>query len=78
MLYFLKRAGLKGAKVGVESADATVLNNANRFTIEKDQQFKKIRELEQNKIQVSAMFILGFPSDTKDTMLNTINYAEFV
>ena len=22
------------------------------------------------------MFILGFPSDTKDTMLNTINYAK--
>ena len=76
LIKILKRAGLKGAKVGVESADATVLNNANRFTIEKDQQFKKIRELEQNKIQVSAMFILGFPSDTKDTMLNTINYAK--
>ena len=76
LIKILKTAGLKGTKVGVESADATVLSNANRYTIEKDQQYKKIRELEQNKIQVSAMFILGFPSDTKDTMLNTINYAK--
>ena len=76
LIKILKKAGLKGTKVGVESADSSVLNNANRFTIEKDEQYKKIRELEDNKIQVSAMFILGFPSDTEDTMSNTINYAK--
>ena len=76
LIKILKKAGLKGTKVGVESADQTVLSSADRFTIEKDEQFKKIRELEENKIQVSAMFILGFPSDTEDTMLNTINYAK--
>ena len=76
LIEILKKAGLKGTKVGVESADYGVLNDAGRFTIEKDEQFQKIRELEKNKIQVSAMFILGFPTDTEETMLNTINYAK--
>lgn len=76
LIKILKKAGLKAVKVGVESADTSVLNDANRFTIEKDEQFKKIRELEENNIQVSAMFILGFPSDTEESMNNTINYAK--
>ena len=76
LIKILKEAGLKGTKVGVESADASVMSDANRFTIDKDEQYQKIRELEKNKIQVSAMFILGFPSDTEDSMSNTIKYAK--
>ncbi|MDB9986892.1 radical SAM protein [Candidatus Pelagibacter sp.] len=76
LISILKRAGLKGVKVGVESADAQVLIDVDRFTIKKDAQYEKIRELEQNKIQVSAMYILGFPSDTETSMSNTINYAK--
>jgi radical SAM superfamily enzyme YgiQ (UPF0313 family) len=75
LIQVLKKAGLKGVKVGVESPDIKVLNDANRFTIEKDEQFQKIRELEKNNIQVSTMFILGFPTDTEETMYDTINYA---
>ena len=75
LIQVLKKAGLKGVKVGVESPDIKVLNDANRFTIGKDEQFQKIRELEKNNIQVSSMFILGFPTDTEKTMDDTINYA---
>ena len=76
LIKLLKKAGLSAVKVGVESANKDVLKNANRFTIEKDEQFKKIRELEKNNIQVSAMFILGFPSDGEESMDNTIAYAK--
>ena len=76
LIKILKEAGLKGTKVGVESADASVMSDANRYTIDKDKQYQKIRELEKNKIQVSSMFILGFPSDTEDSMSNTIKYAK--
>ena len=72
----LLRCGLKGTKVGVESANAEVLSNADRFTVSKDAQLTKIRELEQNKIMVSAMFIIGFPTDTEKTINNTIEYAK--
>jgi radical SAM superfamily enzyme YgiQ (UPF0313 family) len=76
LIKILKLAGLKGVKVGVESGDEEVLKNANRFTIEKDAQFSKIRELEKNNILVSAMFIIGFPTDDKNSIMKTIDYAK--
>lgn len=44
--------------------------------ISKDQQLEKIGELENNNIQVSAMYILGFPTDNDETINNTINYSK--
>ena len=76
LIKILKLAGLKGVKVGVESGDEEVLKNANRFTIEKDAQLSKIRELEKNNILVSAMFIIGFPTDDENSIMKTINYAK--
>jgi anaerobic magnesium-protoporphyrin IX monomethyl ester cyclase len=72
----LLKCGLKGVKVGVESANSDVLNDADRFTVSKDVQLTKIRELENYKIMVSAMFIIGFPTDTEETINKTINYAK--
>jgi anaerobic magnesium-protoporphyrin IX monomethyl ester cyclase len=72
----LKLAGLKAVMVGVESGDEEVLKNANRFTIKKDAQLSKIRELEKNNILVSAMFIIGFPTDDENSIMKTINYAK--
>lgn len=76
LIQILKKAGLKGVKVGVESGDEEVLKDANRFTIKKDDQLEKIRELEENKILVSAMFIIGFPADDENSIMKTINYAK--
>ena len=75
LIQMLKKAGLKGVIVGVESGDEQVLKNAERFTIKKDAQLEKIRELEKNKILVSAMFIIGFPTDNEKSIMKTINYA---
>ena len=52
-----------------------VMKQESRYTVEKDQQLSKIRELEKNNIQVSSMFIIAFPSDTSDTIKNTVTYA---
>ena len=76
LIQILKQAGLKAVKVGVESGDEEVLKDANRFTIKKDQQMAKIRELEKNNILISAMFIIGFPTDNDDSIMKTINYAK--
>ena len=76
LIKILKQSGLKAVKVGVESGDEEVLKDANRFTIKKDEQLSKIRELEKNNILVSAMFIIGFPTDDKNSIMKTINYAK--
>ena len=76
LIKILKQSGLKAVKVGVESGDEEVLKDANRFTIKKDEQLAKIRELEKNNILVSAMFIIGFPSDNESSIMKTIRYAQ--
>jgi len=76
LIKVLKIAGLKAVKVGVESYDENVLKASGRFSVTKDQQLEKIRELEDNNIQISAMYILGFPTDTIETIKKTINYSK--
>jgi len=76
LIKLLKQSGLKAVKVGVESGVEEVLKNADRFTIKKDEQLSKIRELESNKILVSAMFIIGFPTDDENSIMETIRYAQ--
>ena len=76
LIMILKQAGLKAVKVGVESGVEEVLKDANRFTIKKDEQLSKIRELEKNNILISAMFIIGFPTDNEESIIKTINYAK--
>jgi anaerobic magnesium-protoporphyrin IX monomethyl ester cyclase len=76
LIKILKKAGLKAVKVGVESGDEEVLKDADRFTIKQDEQLAKIRELEQNNILISAMFIIGFPTDNEESVIKTINYAK--
>ena len=78
LIKILKKAGLKGVKVGVESGDEQVLRDASRFTIKKDAQLEKIRELEKNNILISAMFIIGFPTDNEESIMKTINYAKLL
>tara|TARA_B000000532_G_scaffold170462_1_gene137824 strand:+ start:124 stop:1443 length:1320 start_codon:yes stop_codon:yes gene_type:complete len=76
LIKILKQAGLKAVKVGVESFDEEVLKASGRFSVTQDQQLEKIRELEKNKVQVSAMYILGFPTDTDETINKTISYSK--
>ncbi len=76
LIKLLKKSGLKAVKVGVESGVEEVLKNADRFTIKKDEQLSKIRELESNNILISAMFIIGFPTDNEKSIMKTIRYAQ--
>jgi len=78
LISLLKKAGLRGAKVGIESFDKDILKRESRYTINNDEQMAKIRELENSKIQVSAMFIIGFPSDNHRSIEKTIEYAKLL
>lgn len=75
LIDILKKAGLVGVKVGIESSNLNVLKEANRFTVSKDIQLEKINLLESKNINVSAMYIIGYPEDTTETIKETINYA---
>ncbi len=71
----LKSAGLIYVKVGVENADTNILSQEERFTVKTDAQLEVIEKLKSNNIKVSAMYILGYPSDDEKSINNTINYS---
>ena len=71
----LKKAGLIGVKVGIESSNLEVLKDANRYTVTKDTQIEKVKFLERNNIKVSAMYIIGYPEDTEKTIMETLKYS---
>ena len=72
----LKAAGMVMVKVGVESVMKDIKKDANRFSIDEDDTFKKIKEIESMSIHVTTMFILGYPKDTIETCKATIEYAK--
>ena len=72
----LKAAGMVMVKVGVESAVADIKKDANRFSIDEDDTYKKVREIESIGVHVTTMFILGYPKDTINSCKETINYAK--
>ena len=74
----LKKAGVKLIYVGIESAVEEVRNNSNRQSEENDLQIQKINFLEKIGIKVKAMYILGLPTDNKNTFSETLEYAKKV
>ena len=74
---FLK-SGIKLAYVGIESADEEVRESAKRWSDNNDAQLKKINYLEKIGITIKAMYIIGFPEDTEEKYLKTVEYANKV
>jgi radical SAM superfamily enzyme YgiQ (UPF0313 family) len=72
----LSEVGLVMAKVGIESAEPEVMDDAKRFTIADNEQEKRIRMLESFGIGVTCMFIFGYPGDTRETCRSTIAFAK--
>lgn len=71
----LFKAGLRLVYAGIESVTTEVLHNVKRQTIEKDEQARKVRMLEDAGIRVKTMYIFGFPNDTKETIQASLEYA---
>ena len=78
MIPLLKEAGLELAYVGVESSSNFVLKDMKRFTIQHDKQFQIIKKCEDSGIKVKTMFIIGNPEDTKETIIQSIEYAKYL
>ena len=72
----LKNAGVKLIYVGIESSDENVRNNSKRTSEKNLNQIDKINYLESLGIKVKTMYILGLPTDTKESFLNTLDYAK--
>lgn len=69
-------SGLRAIKVGIESADKSVVSGAGRKPINTDQQERILAYCDKKKIAVTAFYIIGMPDDTEQSILNTIKYAK--
>ena len=71
----MARAGCTAIKIGVESGNKDVLSKSLRATAEFTHQAEIIRICEENNIDILAFYILGYFSDTEETIDQTIEYA---
>ncbi|MDC0851291.1 radical SAM protein [Candidatus Pelagibacter sp.] len=74
----LKKAGVKLIYIGIESGVKKVRDESHRLSEENDKQIEKINYLEKLGILVKANYIIGLPKDTKETYLQTLEYAKLV
>lgn len=72
----LKKTGVKLIYVGIESANDNVRKDAKRTSDTNENQIDKVRYLEKLGMKVKAMYIIGMPSDTRETFSNTVNYSK--
>ncbi len=70
----MKRAGVYKASIGVESANPEVLKKIGIRP--GHQEIERVIEwFKEEGISTAAFFIIGFPDDTEETVLQTIEYA---
>lgn len=71
----MKESGCKGVYLGIESASDKILKNMNKQARVKD--FKKgVNLLNKYDIDYVAAFVLGFPGETEETIMDNINFIE--
>jgi radical SAM superfamily enzyme YgiQ (UPF0313 family) len=74
MLRLMKTAGCETIYVGIESGSPRILRLLNK-NISKNKINEGIRKIKENGIKVLGSFILGVPSETKEEMVQTLDYA---
>jgi hypothetical protein len=72
----MKRAGMLFAAIGIESASENVRNHMQKGYSNEDMYFS-IDQLIENKIHVTAMFIVGYPTETEEDFQENIKFLEY-
>lgn len=71
----LAESGCKGAFLGIESGDQTVLDAMNK-SAKLDRYQQGIKKLKERGVTTYASFIVGYPTETAETIGNTIDFIE--
>ncbi len=74
MLVAMKKAGVYYAGIGIESGNPRVLKRIKKG-LNQVQVVKGIRALDRNGIQVMGFFMFGLPTETRDEMEETVQWA---
>ena len=72
----LRDVGLTSVTVGVETPSETTLRNYKRKPIADDRQHQFLETCRQLGVRTAAGFMIGFPSDTRESILSVLRYAK--
>jgi radical SAM superfamily enzyme YgiQ (UPF0313 family) len=75
ILQELKRAGLTSITIGIERPDEETLRRYKRAPIKEDRQLEFIERCRRLGIRTVAGFMVGFPDDTRDSILGVLKHA---
>ena len=78
LLRVLRRVGLSSVTVGIETPDDEVLRRYHRRPIRDDRQRQFIATCREMGIRTVAGFMIGFPSDTEQSIRRVSRYARAV
>jgi len=78
LIDLLYQSGLRAFNVGIESSNEMVLQNIKRLPIKNELQERLIKYCQRKGINISAFYILGLPTDTKQSIKQTIKYAKYL
>lgn len=71
----MRESGCLGVYLGIESGDQRILNNMNKFA--NVQKYREgIRKLNERGILTFGSFIVGFPGETRESVMNTVELIE--
>lgn len=74
LLLLMKSAGLYSVSVGVESGSARILKEMKK-NITKEKIREKIGLIKKCGLEVSGFFIIGYPGETIEDIMETINFS---
>jgi len=74
LLMTMKNAGLYSISVGVESGSERILENMKK-SLTKDKIREKVALIKKCGLEVSGFFIIGYPGETIDDIMQTINFS---
>lgn len=74
-IYLMKKSGCLGVLIGIESGSPEMLKRMNK-SIDLEHIKKTVEKLNKANIVTYALFIVGFPGETLDTVRKTIHYIE--
>ncbi len=74
----LRKSGLTSITIGIETPDENTLRRYSRVAIDDDRQREFVVRCRDMGIRTVAGFMVGFPDDTSQSILDVLNYARVV
>lgn len=78
LLDIMYSAGLRGIEFGVEAFDLDLLSSMNRKPPTHELQEKIVNYCENLGVKMMAFYVLGFPGQPKNGIMQTIDYSKYM